>query len=129
VIEVYVNEYLMASFDEVCDAIKSSHTEVVVPVSNGIRISDQLRRVSKGVACMAFKYSDGPDAEWETAEVRVLEVESGGVPLTELLLIVLASARTARSILQLLVRQLEDFRIVDCGSPPNTDINRGVSAA
>jgi hypothetical protein len=58
---------------------------------------------------VAVKYSDGPDADWKAAEVRVLEVESGHAPLTELLMIVLdcPSARTARSILQLFVGQLE----------------------
>lgn len=110
-IAVFASEYLSVLFDDVCDAIEGLSSEAVVSDPAGIVISDPLLRTSNGVARVAVKYCDGLDASWKPAEIRVLEVESGELPLTELLMIVLEcpSAGTARSILQRFAGQLEEL--------------------
>lgn len=123
---MFASEYLTASFDDVCDVFddvaKRAMADISAPRPAGakgpsvdrrfplLRITGRLRPTTSTVACVDLQWADpSSPAKWEPAELRIILVESGAPPLTELLLVALSPtpAADARCFLQGLVRRLE----------------------
>jgi hypothetical protein len=126
VISLFASEYLTASFDDVCDVFddvaQRATADATAPRPAGakgpsadsrfplLRITGRLRPTTRMVACVDLQWADpSSPAKWEPAELRIILVESGAPPLTELLLITLSPTpgADARRFLQGLVRRLE----------------------
>ena len=119
-----VTEYLTVSFDAVCDVFDDVARRAMVdtmaprpakgPATDGclplLRITGRLRPATSTVACVDLHWADpSSPAKWEPAELRIILVESGAPPLTELLLVPrsLTAAGDARRLLQGLAARLE----------------------
>jgi len=126
VIPVSASEYLTASFDDVCDVFDDVSQQAMAdptaprpagakgPSTDGpfplLRITSRLRPTTSTVACVDLLWADpSSPAKWEPAELRIILVESGAPPLTELLLVPLSPTPAAdgRRLLQGLVTRLE----------------------
>ena len=125
---MFASEYLMATFDDVChvleglahrgtaDSAASPSSDAKDPAAYSgvplILVKGRLSPVSRAVVSVAVQWaSPFSPTEWEPAELRIICVESGTPPLTELLLIVPQHSRVEE------VRHvLEDFtRVVEVG--------------
>jgi len=125
VIAMFASEYLTATFDDVCHVLEgfaergmgdsgaprlSGANELAahkgVPL---VSITGRLNPISSTVASVAVQWANpSSPAKWEPAELRIIRVESGTPPLTELLLIVLSPSPVAdaRHVLEELVRRV-----------------------
>lgn len=95
----------MLPFHEVCRALDRSESGVP-----HLRATGSLRWSSETVAALAIEWADpSSPAEWRPGEVRVIRVESGVPPLTEMLLVAgsPAAAHQARLVLDGLIRAVE----------------------
>ena len=123
---MFASEYLMATFDDVCHVLEGlaqrGMADGAAPRPSGakepaahkgfplVRITGRLSPASSTVASVAVQWANpSSPAEWEPAELRIIRVESGSPPLTELLLIVPSPspAADARHVLEELVRRVE----------------------
>lgn len=83
---VSVNEYLSVGFEEVCRILEGL-------------TADPVRPVSQRLASLPVRLPDHPATDmWGAAELRIINVQSGTHPLTEILLVVPGpvSAQSAR---------------------------------
>ena len=105
VVVVFVNEYLSVGFDEVCRIFDGFTAE-----SASLALEGPLRVLSRRLAVIAVRLPDpsrsGPG---RAAEIRIINVESGTPPMTELLLVVPSPVSTgnARFHLQELAKRVE----------------------
>src|SRR5579859_931070 len=126
VIPMFASEYLMASFDDVCHVIEGfaqrAMADGTAPGPSGAKesaaskgfplvwITGRLSPASSILASVTVQWGDpSSPAKWEPAELRIIRVESGTPPLTELLLVPLSPTPAAdgRRLLQGLVTRLE----------------------
>lgn len=126
---MFASEYLMASFDDVCQLLGSvasgaggegsegegAHGEGSGREGSGsrqpaVRITGPLRLTSGTTASVAAQCAGSSSPpRWDPAEIRIISVQSGTAPLTELLLIAPPEVRAgdARSFVQALVDRLQ----------------------
>jgi hypothetical protein len=126
VIAMFASEYLMATIDDVCHVLEGLAQRgmadgAAFPSSgaknpaahNGVPlvwVKGRLSPVSSAVVSVAVQWaSPSSPAEWEPAELRIIRVESGTPPLTELLLIVPPHSPVVdvRQVLEELIRLVE----------------------
>jgi hypothetical protein len=121
---VSASEYMTASFDDVCEVFSEvseramaeavSHPGAGAQSVDGcfplLRVMGRLRQTTSNVACVDLQWADpSSPSQWEPAELRIILVESGAPPLTELLLVPRSTAPPAdgRRLLEGLVAWLE----------------------
>ncbi len=102
---MFASEYVVASFDDVCRVLD----QTTAPVPH-VRVTGALRRKSGTVAAMEIEWPDpSTPAGRRTGEIRIIRVQSGTAPLTEMLLVARAPGGTAdaRPLLENLVKRVE----------------------
>ena len=123
-IAMFASEYWTATFEDVCHVLEgfaergmadsgaSRPAGASEPTPHKgfplVSITGRLHPVSNTVASVAVQWANpSSPTEWEQAELRIIRVESGTPPLTELLLSVRSSspAADARNVLEALVRR------------------------
>lgn len=88
---MFASEYVVASFEDVRRVF-----EKVSSPSPFLRITGGMRPRSSTVASVPIEWSDpASPAEWQAAELRIIRVQSGNAPLTELLLVMPTQESTA----------------------------------
>lgn len=105
-IDVFASEYVVASFEDVQRVLESFPA-----ASTSLRITGGLRRRSGTVASVPIEWCDtSSPPRWHVAELRVIRVQSGNAPLTEILLVMPSQANgaDARAFLAGLGRQVEE---------------------
>lgn len=114
---VFAGEYLTASFPEVCSVFDDA-VQLATASADGAtpRVPDRIRHVSAGVASL---HVDWPDplapGGWSPGEVRVLQVQSGLAPRTELMVAapVTVPATGARRFLESLAAAVQQYLSLD----------------
>lgn len=117
---MYVAECTSVPFDEACRVLEQGAGRIVGAASRSLlaKSTAQLRqmeagplvRISADVACLALRWcGSATGAPLEKAELRIVRVESGRDPVTEILGIVSSgrSGTTLRGFLEEIVAQLE----------------------
>lgn len=102
---MFASEYVVASFEDVCRAIEG--TARPFPL---LRVTGALKQRSGTVASMEIEWADASTPnEWHAAEVRIIRVQSGAAPLTEMLLVQRSqdAVTGSRPFLEALVRRVE----------------------
>ncbi|HET9078363.1 MAG TPA: hypothetical protein VFN68_15615 [Acidimicrobiales bacterium] len=103
---MFAGEYLTASFAEVYSVFDDAVRQVAARSEQvAVRARDKVRHVSAGVASLPIEWRD-PTAPsgWSPGEIRVLQVQSGGSPRTELMVAAPATVpgAAARQFLEVL---------------------------
>ncbi len=111
---MFASEYVVASFDDVRRVLEG-------PAGSfpGLRISGVVRQRSRTLASMQIEWCDGSSpASWQTGELRILRVQSGKAPLTEILLVAPSpkGAADARVFLRNLGKQVEESASATSGA-------------
>ena len=105
VIELFVSAYVVLPFNDVCRVLDRSR-----PAAPHLRVTGGLRWSSETVAAVGIEWADpSSPGEWRPGEIRVIRVQSGVAPLTEMLLVARspAAADQARLVLDGLVQEVE----------------------
>ncbi len=103
---MFASEYVVASFEDVRRVF-----EHLSPPSPSLRITGAMRQRSSTVASLPIEWSDPSSPEtWHAAELRLIRVQSGNAPLTEILLVMPQGSTTAdaRVFLAGLGRRVEE---------------------
>ena len=123
VVAVLVNQYVMVEFDNVCQILHgfvscspSPRLPAVTTLTAGERspsleFAGPLRLVSRELALLAVRLQhQSLRNAWRLAEIRIIKVESGPSPVTELLLVLPfpASAESACNYIQEVARRVEE---------------------
>lgn len=108
VIGVFASEYVVASFDDVRRVLEG-------PAFPGMRITGAMTQRSRTLASMQIEWCDASSpASWQAGELRILRVQSGKAPLTEMLLVAPSPSPTpeggadARGFLRELGKRVEE---------------------
>lgn len=108
---LFADEYVTASFAEVCSVFNRALGQVLArPGVAIVRPRDRVRRVSAGVASAPVEWRDlASPSGWSAGEVRVLQVQSGDSPETELMIAAPATvpAAEAREFLEALAASVQ----------------------
>lgn len=87
---MFASEYVVASFEDV----RRVFEKVSPPAS--VRITGAMRQRSSTVASLPIEWCDpSSPATWQAAELRIIRVQSGNAPLTEILLVMPSQETTA----------------------------------